>query len=177
MSDNAATQHYKKFISNAIGFMEKNSSSEQFVAEWKKNTPEEKLKDKYLEFKKIENEKKFEEQLKDLFELFQKVPGWEKFPMPENFYKYFNVKKPKPDDNPVVQSKEMFWGGEKTEIEYRNAEPGGIREVILPEPLKTETHFIPDEPINEIASDKPQDLLEDSSTRPRADSSSESQHE
>ena len=177
MSDKATTEHYKKFISNAIGFMEKQDSTAEWAAQWKKNTPEEKLKDKYLEFKEKEKEKNLDEQLKDLFEMFQKVPGWEKFPMPENFYKYFNVKKPKPDDSPAVMSKDIFMGGEKREIEYREAEPGGVREIVLPEPLKVETEFIPDEPINGISSDKPQDLLEETSTRPREDSSSESQHE
>ena len=157
MSEKATTEHYTKFISNAIGLMEKQASINDTLAEWKKNTPEEKLKDKYLEFKEKEQEKNLDEQLKDLFQLFQKVPGWEKFPMPENFYKYFNVKKPKPDDSPAVMSKDIFAGGERREIEYRKAEPGGVREVILPEPLKVETEFIPDE----IVSDKPQDLLEE----------------
>ena len=147
MSDKATTEHYTKFISNAIGFMEKQDSTAEWVTQWKKNTPEEKLK--------------------DLFEMFQKVPGWEKFPMPENFYKYFNVKKPKPDDSPAVMSKDIFMGGERREIEYREAAAGGVREVIFPEPLKVETEFIPDE----IVSDTKQDFLEEKCDPPKAASS------
>ena len=129
------------------------------------------LQDKFLELK--QKDLPLDEMLDELFTLYQKIPNWEQFPMPEKFYKRFNVKKIKPSDKPVVMNTDQFQGGEYQPIEYRNALPGGVREVVLPEPLEVKTTLIPDE----TSSDTPTRSYQEMLTRPREDSSSESQHE
>ena len=131
----------------------------------------ESLQDKFLEV--LKKDLSDNEMLDELFALYQKVPNWEQFPMPEKFYTRFNIKKIKPSDKPVVQSTDQFQGGEYRPIEYRDALPGGVREIVLPEPLEVKTELIP----NETSSDTPTRLPQETLTRPREDSSSESQHE
>ena len=89
-------------------------------------TTDERLADDFIELKKKTSLTE-EEQLNELFKLYQTLPDWDRFPMPEVFYKKFGVKKVKPVDNPVVPR--PTYCGQKTTLELRNAVPGGVRQV------------------------------------------------
>lgn len=71
--------------------------------------------------------------LEELFEEFQKLPDWNNYPLPEVFYKHFNVKKPQPAASlmesltytpPPHQS--LNTNGK---VEIREAMEGGVREI------------------------------------------------
>ena len=89
-------------------------------------TTDEILADDFIELKKKTSLTE-EEQLNELFKLYQTLPDWDRFPMPEVFYKKFGVKKVKPVDNPVVPRPTYY--GQKTTLELRDAVPGGVRQV------------------------------------------------
>jgi hypothetical protein len=143
------------------------------------NYKDEAIKDAYIKFLEEEKQKNMskEESMKLLFELWKTVPNWEQYPMPEAFYKYFNVKKPKPSDDPVVKSTAQFSGGRGAPIEMREPASGGVRNITLSEPLEVKQVFIPEDKmapsliendiIDESVADMKQGSSEDSLTPPK----------
>jgi len=140
----------------------------------------------FLAYKEKEPQMSKEESMRELFELWKQVPNWEQYPMPEVSYKYFNVKKPKPSDEPAPTSKDRFAGGpiRGAGIEMREPAPGGVRNIPLGEELPIKQIFVPDYECapslmeNDIKDENDvgtqTDLSAGSLNRPRADSMIES---
>ena len=104
--------------------------------------------------------------LEELFEEFKKLPDWNLYPMPEVFYKHFNVRKPQPADieeiahyNPPAH---LPLGDGKVEI--REPAPGGVRQIELPALLPVETLVIKDE-----EEEKPKQLTNQSDDEKKQD--------
>ena len=68
--------------------------------------------------------------MEETFAQFKQLPDWDRYPMPEVFYKHFNVKKPKP-----LEINEICTVGQNSvythyeSFEERGALPGGVREI------------------------------------------------
>jgi hypothetical protein len=131
---------------------------------------DETLKDKFIDLKS--KELSDEEKLQELFKLYKELPDFDRFPMPEVFYERFGVKKPKPYDTPVVIPHKNF-GSEVVPLEIRGPVDGGVREIPLADALPVEVKLIKDDELVCTVTD----LSGNSLSRPRADSSSENQHE
>ena len=83
--------------------------------------------------------------LEETFAEFKQLPDWDRFPMPDVFYTYFNVKKPKPAEIMETLTYQPPPSDSKRSVEKRGPLPGGVREVPTLAPLKIETELIPDE--------------------------------
>jgi len=93
---------------------------------------------------------------------FQKLPDWQRYPLPETFYKTFNISKPKPAEiNEFLQSHlDSQFSSWETPIEERPAAEGGVRPLELPEPMPVETEVIPDEPAPTLSLRRSTDEME-----------------
>lgn len=70
--------------------------------------------------------------VEEMFEQFKKLPDWDRYPMPEVFYKHFNVKKPQPttvNESIFYQPPAYLSLNENGKVEIREAAPGGVREI------------------------------------------------
>ena len=88
-------------------------------------------------------------------EQFKKLPDWERYPMPETFYKTFGIQKPKPlEINGYLKANmesliESGFGSGK--IETRGPAEGGVRPVEQPSLLIADTEVIPDKKADDEA--------------------------
>lgn len=99
--------------------------------------------------------------VEEVFAEFKQLPDWNRFPMPDVFYTYFNVQKPKPADIMETLTYQPPPSDSQRSVEKRPPAPGGVREVPTLEPLTINTEFIPDETDDEHQQET-QTQLEDS---------------
>lgn len=113
--------------------------------------------------------------LDELFGLFKQIPDFDRYPMPEIYYKHFGVKKLQPTS--VNEAATYFppphlpLGNGKLEI--RKPLPGGVRSVPEGKPLDIEVKMVTDENDDDTKLDSPETML----NLPTTHNSSESQHE
>lgn len=71
--------------------------------------------------------------LEETFEQFKQLPDWNKYPMPEVFYEYFKVSKPKPSNDimdALTYTPPLSMPLNKNgKVEVREPAPGGLRPV------------------------------------------------
>ena len=111
--------------------------------------------------------------LEEAFEQFKQLPDWDRFPLPEVFYKHFNVKKPQPSYSvaeavayrpPPHQSL-----NKNGKVEIRPPAEGGVREIKEFLTLPVEVKVLTDE----TETDTQQDSAQETLTHPTEDNSSE----
>lgn len=111
--------------------------------------------------------------LEEAFEQFKQLPDWQLYPMPDVFYKHFNLKKPKPSVSlmealtytpPPHQS--LNTNGK---VEIRKPVEGGVRPIEQFLELPVEQFLIKDESETCMLTDSAQETL----NHPTEDSSSE----
>ena len=83
--------------------------------------------------------------LEEVFAEFKQLPDWNRFPMPDVFYTYFNVQKPKPAEIMETLTYQPPPSDSQRSVEKRPPAPGGVREVPTLAPLTINTELIPDE--------------------------------
>lgn len=85
-------------------------------------------------------------------EQFMKLPDWERYPMPETFYKTFNIKKPKPVEIGAYlranMDSLMLSGFGSGQVEVRGPAEGGVRHVEQP-PLQISDVIMPDAKVDD----------------------------
>jgi hypothetical protein len=88
-------------------------------------------------------------------EQFKKLPDWNRYPMPETFYKTFGIEKPKALDLGAYLRTNMeslmesgFGSGQ---VELRGPAEGGVRPVEQPSLLIADTEVIPDKKADDEA--------------------------
>jgi hypothetical protein len=78
-------------------------------------------------------------ELNRLYQEFKKLPDYERYPMPEVYYKHFNEKKPKPAEIQEIldaPSRSVYTAYES--FEEREPLPGGVREIPELPPLEVQ---------------------------------------
>ena len=90
-------------------------------------------------------------EVESCLEQFKKLPDWERWPMPETFYKTFNIPKPKPAEinEYLYSSFDNMFIPKENGVEERAPAEGGVRTIELPPPPPVETEVIPDAPKEE----------------------------
>ena len=88
-------------------------------------------------------------------EQFMKLPDWNRYPMPETFYKTFNIEKPKALEIGAYLRSNLdsfiqagFGSGQ---VELRGPAEGGVRQVELPPLMIADTEVIPDKKADDEA--------------------------
>jgi len=88
-------------------------------------------------------------------EQFKKLPDWQRYPMPETFYKTFGLEKPKAlEINAYLRSNMeslMESGFGSGQIETREPAEGGVRPVEQPSLQIADTEVIPDKKADDEA--------------------------
>ena len=88
-------------------------------------------------------------------EQFMKLPDWNRYPMPETFYKTFNIEKPKTLEIGAYlrTNMESFMqtGFGSGQVEMRGPAEGGVRPVEQPPLLIADTELIPDKKADDEA--------------------------
>ena len=85
--------------------------------------------------------------LEQVFEEYKKLPDWNRWPLPEVFYKTFDVKKPQPQTVQEItsfNSMNYIYFGEKA-AETRGPAEGGVREIGQLDPLPVSVKRINEE--------------------------------
>lgn len=87
--------------------------------------------------------------LEETFEQFKQLPDWNKYPMPEVFYEYFKVPKPKPSNaimDALVYSPPLSTPlNSNGKVEIREPAPGGVRLLELQQPFPVEVKKLNEE--------------------------------
>lgn len=86
--------------------------------------------------------------LEAAFEEFKKLPDWELYPLPEVFYKHFNVKKPKPAsvaETTYYSPPPHHSLNKNGKVEIRGPAEGGVRQIDQFLELPVEVKMIEDE--------------------------------
>ena len=90
----------------------------------------------------------------ELFQIYSKLPDFDRFPLPDKFYKMFNIKKPKPlEINEILTytappHESLNKDGK---IEIRGVAEGGVRSIELAPELPVKVELTPDDTENENA--------------------------
>tara|TARA_R110000868_G_scaffold369347_2_gene632728 strand:- start:29 stop:442 length:414 start_codon:yes stop_codon:yes gene_type:complete len=96
----------------------------------------------FKDLKEKESTMTADEYTQAIFNLFKSLPDFDRFPMPEVFYKKFEVEKPKPVDTPIVVPERYNDRYYKTE--ERGPIDGGVRKIEEGTALPMKTLFVPD---------------------------------
>ena len=99
--------------------------------------------------------------LEELFEEYKKLPDWDRYPLPEVYYKHFNIRKPQAAsvmesvcyNPPVYQSL-----NKDGKVELREPAPGGVREIKDLMDLPVETKLITEDGKEIALTDVPKDI-------------------
>ena len=84
----------------------------------------------------------------ELFEQFKQLPDFERYPLPESFYKTYNLKKPQPASltECILYSPPAYQSlNENGKVEVRGPAPGGVREIKDLQQLPVEVKRLNDE--------------------------------
>lgn len=99
--------------------------------------------------------------LEQLFEEYKKLPDWDRYPLPEVYYKHFNIRKPQAASvmESVCYNPPPYQSLNKDgKVELREPAPGGVREIKDLQSLPVETKLITEDGTEIALTDIPEDV-------------------